>query len=221
MSWVRLDDHFPTHPKMVAAGGDAGWLHVCALCYCAEHLTDGVIPKAVIGRLSDRKQPERLAARLVEVGSWTDEGDSYRIKDFLEYNRSRAEVESERLAAKERRTNGGRASPNVRANKPRCSPDVRESVGSPDPTRPERPSDVSRRGRQVPDDWQPSDATRTWVREHYPAKATKGVLAAFKDHAKSKGRVLKDIDAAFRNWVRNEAKWHPEPEARGPGRTHL
>ena len=213
MSWVRLDDVFPTHPKMIAAGGDAGWLHVCALCYCAEHLTDGVIPKAMVPRLSDRENPERLAARLVEVNVWQIEEDSYRIRDFLDYNRSRAEVESERLAARERAVNGGRSSPDVRAN-----------VGTPDPTRPEvppEPSGRSKRAASITDDWQPSDATKAWTREHYPAHATVGVLEAFRDHARSKGRTLKDWDAGFRNWVRNEAKWHPAPEAKGPARTFL
>jgi hypothetical protein len=53
MTWVKLDDQFPSHPKMVLAGGDAAWLHVCALCYCGQHLTDGKFPKAIVGRLEN------------------------------------------------------------------------------------------------------------------------------------------------------------------------
>jgi hypothetical protein len=96
MTWVKLDDQFPSHPKMVLAGGDAAWLHVCALCYCGQHLTDGRFPKAIVGRLSDRKKPLELATRLVEVGAWDDLGDEYEIHDYLEHNPSRAQVLEER-----------------------------------------------------------------------------------------------------------------------------
>jgi hypothetical protein len=96
MTWVKLDDQFPSHPKMVLAGGDAAWLHVCALCYCGQHLTDGRFPKAIVPRLSDRKKPLDLATRLVEVGAWDDLGDEYEIHDYLEHNPSREQVLEER-----------------------------------------------------------------------------------------------------------------------------
>ncbi len=110
MSWVKLDDQFPTHPKIVAAGGDAAWLHVCALCYCATHLTDGMLPKGMVARISDRKNPAKLAARLVGVGAWIDRGGEYELHGYLDYNPSREHVETERRKAAERRANGGRAS---------------------------------------------------------------------------------------------------------------
>lgn len=96
MVWVKLDDQFPSHPKMVLAGGDAAWLHVCALCYCGQYLTDGFVPKEIVPRLSDRKKPEQLAARLVAVGAWYDLGDRYEIHDYLELNPSREQVLEER-----------------------------------------------------------------------------------------------------------------------------
>lgn len=228
MSWVRLDDHFPTHPKVVAAGGDAAWLHVCALCYCAEHLTDGLVPKRLLARLSDRKQPTRLAQRLVDAGMWSDDGDDYRIHDYLTYNRSRVDVEAEREAARLRRQNGGKRSADVRANKPRRSDGVRENDMNPDPTRPDSPTESAgapkskpKRAQRLPDDWAPTEATKEWARREFPAHATRGVLEAFKDHARAKGTVFVNWDLAFKNWVRNEAKFHPAPETKGPGRTFL
>lgn len=116
MSWAKIDDHFATHPKIIAAGGDAAWLHVCALCYCAEHLTDGLVPKALVGRLSDRKRPHALASRLVEVGMWLDDGEAYRLHDYLDWNPSREQVLREREAAKERRAKRGRTSDERRPN---------------------------------------------------------------------------------------------------------
>lgn len=79
---VYLDDDFPTHPKIVAAGGDAAWLYVCALAYASRHLTRGLIPKQVVRQLSDRRSPARLAKRLLDVGLWHDNGDTYRINDY-------------------------------------------------------------------------------------------------------------------------------------------
>jgi hypothetical protein len=100
MSWFKLDDHFPDHPKILAAGGDAAWLWVCGGCYCARHLTDGLIPKAAVPRLSDRRNPMKLAQRLVEVGLWIDRGDHFGMHDYLEFNPSRADVEGVRDSAR-------------------------------------------------------------------------------------------------------------------------
>lgn len=128
MAWAKLDDQFPSHPKMVMAGGDAGWLHVCALCYCAQHLTDGHVPKGYVTRLSDRKKPLELAARLVEVGAWIEHADTYELHDYLKFNPSREKVLAERDAAAARRANGGRAS---RERRPTVTnPDPLEPKGS-------------------------------------------------------------------------------------------
>jgi hypothetical protein len=103
MVWVRLEDGLPDHPKIDAAGGDAAWLHVCALAYCNRNLTDGYIPADRVPRLSDRKRPLQLAERLVDVGLWHRLEDGYTIHDFLDYNPTRAAVlagREERHAAK-------------------------------------------------------------------------------------------------------------------------
>lgn len=98
MTWFKLDDQFPDHPKVVAAGGDAAWLHVCGCCYAAKHETNGKVPKNIVPRLSDRKNPMKLAGALVDAGLWHDLGDEYEIHDFLEYNPSKAELDSKRKA---------------------------------------------------------------------------------------------------------------------------
>lgn len=127
MSWFKLDDHFPDHPKFVAAGGDAAWLWICGGCYCARHLTDGLIPKAAVPRLSDRRNPTKLAERLVGVGAWIDRGDCYEMHDYLEFNPSRADVEGVRDAAQVR-MNERRGSEDVRANNEESSCDGSREV---------------------------------------------------------------------------------------------
>ena len=76
-----LEQDFPFHPKVAMAGGDAAWLYVCGMAWGCKHLT-GIIPKQMVGQLSDRKQPLKLAARLCEVGLWHDRGDHFEIHDF-------------------------------------------------------------------------------------------------------------------------------------------
>lgn len=103
-TYLKLNDALPEHRKIVAAGGDAAWLHVCALAYASRNLTDGFVPSGMVPRLSDRKNPTKLAARLVEVGLWHSAGHScprcpqpaageYLIHDYLVHQRSAAKVE--------------------------------------------------------------------------------------------------------------------------------
>lgn len=96
MPWVTLDDHFTDHPKVAMVGGDAAWLFVAGLCYAQRHLTDGKIPKAVIGQLTDRKTPSKLAKRLVDVRLWEEEGDHYVVHDWPDYNEPSEEVRRRR-----------------------------------------------------------------------------------------------------------------------------
>lgn len=103
MAWVYLDDQFPDHPKVVLAGGDAAWLFVCGLAYCRRYSTGGEIPAAQVARLTDRRQPAKLAAKLVEVGLWEVDGDRYQVHDYSEWNRSeKSRSEAGRKAARAR-----------------------------------------------------------------------------------------------------------------------
>ena len=42
MSWVKIDDQFFMHPKVIAAGRDARDLYLAALTYTAGQLTDRI-----------------------------------------------------------------------------------------------------------------------------------------------------------------------------------
>lgn len=103
MAWIYLDDQFPDHPKVVTAGGDAGWLFVCGLAYCRRQGTSGAIPKGLVSRLSDRRAPTKLAKLLVEVGLWEDHGDHFQVHDYDDWNRSHeSRSEAGRKAARAR-----------------------------------------------------------------------------------------------------------------------
>lgn len=104
MTWAYLDDGFPEHPKIVAAGGDAAWLYVAGLCYVQRHLTAGVIPAAIVSRLTDRQSVQRLSDRLVEVGLWERHPDGFAIHDYAEANRSAMKAKAEQDGRKARRS---------------------------------------------------------------------------------------------------------------------
>lgn len=87
---MYIDDHFPQHPKVIEAGGDAAWLWVCALGWVRFNKTAGRIPKAMVPRISDRRTPMKLAERLVKVGLWIDEGEHYLFHQYDEHNYTEA-----------------------------------------------------------------------------------------------------------------------------------
>lgn len=80
-----VDDHFPEHPKALAAGDEACWLYICGLAYVRRHDTRGTIPKTIASRLVAKKGAA-LARRLVDVELWHDGGDCYMVHDYEIFN---------------------------------------------------------------------------------------------------------------------------------------
>ena len=98
MSWIKLDDQFADHPKVIAAGPLASWMYVCGLTYAGRYLTDGFIPAGQVRKLADVDNATELAARLVEVGLWEPTEDGYLIHDYHDYNPRADKVRAERAA---------------------------------------------------------------------------------------------------------------------------
>lgn len=121
MTWVRIDDTFPEHPKVVGLSAAAFRLHVTAICYASRNLTDGYVPRGALRALGGTKQ---RVAELVKAGLWDGGGATgWQLHDYLDYNRSRGDVEDERRAARSRmgRARNGKGSADVRAKKERSS----------------------------------------------------------------------------------------------------
>jgi hypothetical protein len=121
--WVKLDDHFPDHPKVIAAGPLAAWLYVAGLCYANRLLTDGFVPGEVVPRLiafsgtKYARDPEALAVRLCAAGLWTETTvagiQGYQIHDYTTYQRSRERVLTDRTQTAKRVTAWRKAAPLV------------------------------------------------------------------------------------------------------------
>lgn len=130
MSWVRIDDRFPRHPKIVGLSDAAFRLHVTGLCYCAEHLTDGRITKMAVRLLgANRRQLDELA----EAGVWLEDEDAWTVHDFLEYNPSKEKVKREREEAADRR----RKWRDGKRNASRDASRTPDATPTPYPTRPD------------------------------------------------------------------------------------
>ena len=124
MSWVKIDDQFSEHPKVMQAGPLASWLYVRSLCYTAKYLTDGFIPQSSAEQLAmfAGSSPE-LLEKLVECSLWERRNGGYQIHDYLDYNPTGAQVKAERAAAAERmrqkrdgKSMFARTSPELRPN---------------------------------------------------------------------------------------------------------
>jgi hypothetical protein len=196
MTWFKLDDQFPDHPKVVAAGADAAWLFVAAGCYAAKHATDGRVPKTMLLRLTDQKNPQKLTARLIEVGLFHDRGDEIEVHDFLDYNPSKAETEARRDAKRIAGAKG--AAIRWHGSVPSESHVPRDA---PDPTRPAVPNGTERprRKRRPPVDFDPTDAHRAFALE--------GGLDLDKERdgwitwCEAQGRTYANLNAGFTTWL--------------------
>jgi hypothetical protein len=114
MGWVRLDDKFPRHPKVIQCGLEARWLYVASLCHCNEFLTDGSLTAGDAISLATRSTGPRRAktaiAELVKAGLWIrDDPGNYQVHDYLRYNNSREQVVAAMEDKHEAKVRAGRA----------------------------------------------------------------------------------------------------------------
>lgn len=103
MTWVKIDDTVTEHPKCVELSPSAWTLWLHGLAYCSRNLTDGHIPAAMLPRLSGLSSPKKAAGELCEAGLWHKNGEGWEIHDYADHQRTRADIEAERQAARERR----------------------------------------------------------------------------------------------------------------------
>lgn len=121
MPWVRLDDEFAQHPKVVSLPYRGRWLHIAALCYCNRMLTDGFVPLAMLASLCPHEQDDpvdesayRLADQLVDVGLWETAEGGFAIHDYHHYQPSKREVLDARKRLRAMRAAAGKRGVNKR-----------------------------------------------------------------------------------------------------------
>ncbi len=104
MTWLKVDDGFPTHrkvlaiprgPRRLAAVG--AW--TLAGAWVAGNGQDGRVPDAVLDELAISP---KVVADLVTSGLWMRNGSGHVMHDYLDYNPSAEKVAKERAEAAER-----------------------------------------------------------------------------------------------------------------------
>lgn len=102
MAWFKVDDRLWSHPKWLGLPIEAKALWVSAGSYCAMHETDGEISRQTLAIVLPNSRHTRAANALVEAGLWEQENDGYRFHEWAEYQPTKAQLDAERQATKER-----------------------------------------------------------------------------------------------------------------------
>ena len=101
MSWVKVDDHLPHHPKIMDVPIPARWAYIEGLCYVAQYLTDGYIPEAQVKLIA----PGSIRSELCAVGLWHEViKGGIQVHDYLDYNPTKAKVLEERERGRRRKS---------------------------------------------------------------------------------------------------------------------
>lgn len=228
MTWFKVDDAFWSHPKTAALSDAAQALWLRAGSWCAQHLTDGRVPRKVTRLLSIT---EEAAEELVEAGLWLNGGDSWTFHDWSKYQPTRADEMEKREKWRERQRryrNAKNASENddtVTRDSHRLS--TRDSYGesegemtrdstSPVPSRPvlNKPPRRSA-GDLTAEELEEFEAWWT----HYPKKADKGQARKSWRKAREKASMEELVDGAkgyatecaregwTRGYIKNPSTW--------------
>jgi hypothetical protein len=243
MSWLKVDDGFHSHPKVMRAGTAAAGLWVRCGSYVAQHLTDGFVPREVANTYGTRS----LIKALVDNSLWIPTDGGWLMHDYAERNPSREQVEADRAAAADRqrrareaaraKREAEQAAKSQRESQEQSHRDSHRSSDAvtvpptrPDPTRPVLPTEVQPqtpsggRGKRAatppPEDFPLTAELRAWGSQHAPHITDPAAeTRQFLDHALATGKTYRDWTAAWRKWMGNAEKY--ALERRGSSVRHL
>lgn len=214
MTWFKVDDGLCFHPKAIAAGNSALGLWVRAGSWCGANLTEGALPRHMIGTFGAQK---RDAMKLVSVGLWRETEDGYQFNDWDVYQPTKEQVEADRKASRERQARYRESKRNAVSNA--VTAPVSNAVSNGSPTRPDLvPNGTTKsarasRGTQIPDDWKPKEEHLAIAREYGLEPAFE--LRSFRDYYEATGKTHKNWDAAFRTWL-NKSRSFKTPAYSSP-----
>lgn len=101
-AYFKLDVGYLMNPKVAAVAAQsptAVLLHVGSIAYAAQHLTDGIVPVALVLRLTGASDAD--ADALVDAGLWVRIDDhTIRVHDYTEHQRSSEQVKRAEEAGK-------------------------------------------------------------------------------------------------------------------------
>ena len=113
-TYIKLHDGMPDHPKIEPLSDRAFRALIELWCWCSRHLTDGHVTKAVWEKRTSPKVRRELMAGEHPLVETTETGIF--MHDYLDHQRSKAEVDSLRAARQAAGKRGGEASARWRQN---------------------------------------------------------------------------------------------------------
>ena len=216
MPWFKVDDSFHSHPKVMELSVEAVGLWTLAGTWCANYLTDGVIKESVLHRFGRTSANVReLCDELVNSGLWDEISEGiFQYRDWADYQPVKADVESEREAARERmrqvraQKKNTKRSENVQPNNLRTSGEVRVTPTRPDPsllTSSPTPSsttekDKKKKETKLPHSWKPTTEHERRAREKN--LNINDLATDFRLHAETHDRRCANWNSAFTMWIR-------------------
>ena len=131
MSWVRIDDGMPQHPKVSGLSPPAFVLHIRALCWCSRYLTNGFVKSSAeatltgdlifgLNQTNATDAINDLTGQLEASGLWKKARGGWIIHDYLKYNPCKDKVLEDRERGKKR----AQSSHNLRVKIEDSSPDL-------------------------------------------------------------------------------------------------
>ena len=225
MAWIKIDDQFRDHPKVLAAGPLACWLYICGLTFAGQYLTDGHIPSAMLRKLADVDNAQELADRLVSVGLWEKIEGGYQIHDFTEYNPTREEVRGIRTARAEAGRRGGLNSAASKRQASATANEQQNSTPSPSPS----PSPSPDPSIQIDDDddetqivarifclWEDrfgrlTDIQRQEVAYRLDEHGASRLCEALDATIANNGRSIAYLDTVLANWGKGKPRSRASP----------
>ncbi len=107
MPYAQLDDLFPDHPKVVGLSDAAFRVHLSGIIHCARIMTDGFVLKRLPAGW--HKKAKQAVAELEAAGLWEPVAEGWQIHDYLDWNRSRAEILTHREQTRRQRVDAGKS----------------------------------------------------------------------------------------------------------------
>lgn len=227
-SWARFTTNFADSMKVAVLSDGAFRTLVEMILWSRQELTDGYVPKSIADRKWDSSRITELRTNHPTRPSLTIADDGgYIIRDFLEHQESREQVESRkarnqaniRKRWEKKRSTGNTAGITGGDTSHKTAGATSGNTEEEEEEETEEPNGssvrgrvstrhtpkTSKRGTRIPDDWQPSEALAAWTRENAPAAANPREVAQFRDYwAQQAGQKARkaDWDATWRTWAR-------------------
>lgn len=222
-AFFKMDVGYLMNPKVAAVAAEsptAVLLHLAAIAYSAQHLTDGVVPLALVMRIAGASQDdaELLFKRSLLIDR--HDGDA-EVHDYLEHQRSAAEAKDAEAKAKRAARARWDAEQDAQSHASGIAEGNASSMPNPMPRekreREKKEGAPRARGTRLPDDFTVTDEMRSWAASKAPGVDVDAATEEFCDYwravAGSKGVKL-DWIATWRNDMRRKS----ERLATRPGR---